>query len=159
MVACPVTSIHASIGSLCVNSFGHLCVFYMRWQLKQIKCRDFPPPGCFVMVSFFFRGRYIFIFIPSPSFQQLQQLLSGNSTVLNPYFDAIIVTLYAGEWLILSLINSKTAVKKKGNAQKTDGTEQVYSYIFRKVHIRLYREVSEGFAVMTSLQCRFPAEA
>lgn len=59
----------------------------------------FSPPGCFVfvMVSFVFRGRYIFIFIPSPSFLQLQQLLSGNLTVLNPYFDAIIVTLYAGE--------------------------------------------------------------
>lgn len=63
--------------------------------------------------------------------------------------------------MILSLINSKTAVKKKkkGNAKKTDGTEQVYSYIFRKVHIRLYHEVSEGFSVMTSLQCTFPAEA
>lgn len=118
----------------------------------------FSPPGCFVfvMVSFVFRGRYIFIFIPSPSFLQLQQLLSGNLTVLNPYFDAIIVTV---DPLTDQFKNCSKKKERKGNAQKTDGTEQVYSYIFRKAHIRLYREVSEGFAVMTSLQRRFPAEA
>lgn len=71
MVACPVTSIHASIGSLCVNSFGHLWVFYMRWQLKQIKCRDFfPLLGALSLLWSVFPSEVdIFISIPSPSFQ------------------------------------------------------------------------------------------
>lgn len=71
MVACPVTSIHASIGSLSVDSFGHLWVFYMRWQLKQIKCRDFfPLLGALSLLWSVFPSEVdIFISIPSPSFQ------------------------------------------------------------------------------------------
>lgn len=162
MVACPVTSIHASIGSLCVNSFGHLWVFYMRWQLKQIKCRDFfPLLGALSLLWSVFPSEVdIFIFIPSPSFQVSAIALQEFDSFESLFW---CYNCYSICWRMIDPLTDQfkncSKKKRKGNAKKTDGTEQVYSYIFRKVHIRLYHEVSEGFPVMTSLQCTFPAEA